>query len=37
MVKRTLLVVILALHFFALSTPTTAHAPWPDCFPCVVG
>ena len=34
MLKKLLLVLILALNFAAAANVTVNHVPWPDCFPC---
>jgi hypothetical protein len=34
MLKRILLVVVLALQFAATARITVNHIPWPECFPC---
>jgi len=34
MIKRILYIMLLAISFFAASTATRAHDPWPECDPC---
>jgi hypothetical protein len=34
MLRKLLLVAALALQFFAISTLSQAHDPFPECWPC---
>jgi hypothetical protein len=34
MLKRILLVLVLALQFAAVARVSVNHVPWPECFPC---
>jgi len=34
MLKRILFIAVMALSFFAVSTQSQAHDPFPECWPC---
>jgi len=34
MIKKIVYITVLAISFFAASTQSRAHDPWPECWPC---